>query len=163
MTVKLTLDAKALQLLFETLGQDFILKIRQSTLEEVAGRTIHAIATEEIQNAIEVATIKELKRYITSKKIEDKPWGMKTVPEVNEWFMKRISLIASAEVEKSINSMINRDEMFERAKNLIEYHSKVLLSQVEELIKKNLNETLVKTEVNRRLGEISASIAKQSS
>lgn len=161
MAVKITFDVEALKLLFDTLGEDFILNIRQATLEEVAGRTVHAITTKEVEKAVEAATVKELNRYLSSEKIEDRPWGMKTVPEVKEWFTKRIATIAKAEVAKIINSMIDRDEMFERAKELIEYHSKVLVSQVEKLIEKNLNETLINTEVNRRLKEISTTIAEK--
>ena len=159
MTTKITLDADALELLFKTLGPDFILKIRQATLEEVAGRTVNRITTAEVKKCVEATTMAELNKYIEPVKVKSSWSGYDTVPQLKESAKKLITSTAKAEVEKLINDAFDRDEIKKKMESLITYHADVLKSQVERYIKENMNETLINTEVSRRLREIAAGIA----
>ena len=162
MTVKLTLDAGALELLFKHLGSDFTLKIRQAALEEVAGRTVHAITTKEVQKAVEEATKNEIAQLVTTRKIEDRPWGHKTIIELKDSFKKLIKSTAQSEITVALDKIFDSDELSDKLQERINSRANFLKGKISEKIAKELNEATkvyIESEVNRRLREISKNIS----
>jgi hypothetical protein len=162
MSTKITLDAQALETLFKILGPDFVIQIKQGVLEEVAKRTIGAVATNEVKKTVEVAAKEELRKVLEPVVMKDSSswWGDRTYAELKKTFKDKLDLHVKAEVETMINESIDRKAMEEEAKKLVEYHSDVLKAYVERIIKENLNETIVNNMVNKRINEIANAMKK---
>ena len=158
MTVKLTLDAGALELLFNTLGTDFILKIRQAALEDVAGRTVHAIITKEVRKAVDEATRDEIAKLVTTKKVARRVWGSpSTVIELKEEIAKLIASTAQSEIYTILNKIFDSDELTLKLQGRIDQRVDSLKRTINEKVTKEINEATeqyIVSEVNRRIKEI---------
>jgi hypothetical protein len=160
MSTKITLDAQALEALFKILGPEFLLQIKQGVLEEVAKRTIGAVATEEVEKTVEAVSKEELRKVLEPVVVKNDRswWGDKTYAELKKTFKEKLDSHVKAEVESMINESIDRKAMEKRADELIKYHSEVLKAHIERTIEGNLNETIINTMIDRRIREIADSI-----
>lgn len=153
MSVKLTLDASALQYLMEHLGEDFVLQIKQAVLEETARRTIHSVATNEVKRAMEEVARDELKKVMEPVTKSSGYWN-KPIWSLKEEFRKLLTSQVKSEINEIVDDKVKEAALEKMIADRVQAWADHIEVLIDRKLNENLNEKVVMNLLTRKMNDI---------